>query len=87
MEFSKEHLIYAGVGLFALLVLINSTKNVALQEVVVPSTKSFEAFDSSSLPSDLQPPKRLPDNSPLPSTLAKRSLNLNMLGVMPRFDK
>ena len=84
---TKEHWIYAGVGVFVLLVLISSTKNVALQEVIAPTTKSFEAFDSSSLPSDLQPPERLPDNSPIPISLAKRSLNLNMLGVMPRFDK
>lgn len=87
MKFSKEHLVYVGVGVFSLLILINSTKNVSLQEVAVPTKKSFESFDSSSLPSDLKPPERLPDNSPLPSSLAKRSLNLNMLGVIPRFDK
>jgi hypothetical protein len=76
----KEYLVYAGIGLLAVLIIVNSSNKLQINEVLNPSqTKSF---DSSSLPASLQPPKRLEDNAPLPSTLAKRSLNLSMIGLI-----
>jgi hypothetical protein len=82
MNLDKEKMIYAGVGLFVFLVLVNSTKKVPLNEVL--DTPTYKSFDDSKLPSFLRPPKRLADGEPEPSTLAKRR-NFTF-GMMPRFD-
>jgi hypothetical protein len=85
MKISKEKLIYAGVGLFIFLVLVNSTKKVALTEAIITDANQ-KSFDHSVLPSHLKPPMRLADGEPLPKTTAKRSLTFSSLGLKPRFD-
>lgn len=83
MNISKEHWIYAGVGLFVLAVLYSSTKKVELKEVN-ESELEQKGFDSSSLPSDLKPPYRLATGEPVPRPI-KRNFNIFSIGK-PRFD-
>ena len=78
-----KKLIYAGVGVLVVLIIYNSTRRLELKEVVQPAlTKSF---DSSSLPSFLQPPFRINDGDPIP-TPVKKEFTLNLIGAYPRFD-
>jgi hypothetical protein len=83
MNISKEHWIYAGVGLFVLAVLYSSTKKVELKEVN-ESDLEQKGFDSSSLPSDLKPPYRLATGEQIPRPI-KRNFNIFSIGK-PRFD-
>lgn len=83
MNISKEHWIYAGVGLFVLAVLYSSTKKVELKEVN-ESDLEQKGFDSSSLPSDLKPPYRLATGEAVPRPI-KRNFNIFSIGK-PRFD-
>ena len=83
MKLDKEQMIYIGVGLFALLVLMSSTRNIPLNEVATPNMKNF---DSSKLPLALKPPQRLDDGAALPKNMAKRNLSFNFMGFKPRFD-
>lgn len=84
MKIDKEQWLYIGAGAFIFLLLINSTKKVALNEVSsIPKTKSF---DASSLPFPLRPPKRMADGEPQPNTLAKRKFSFDSFGYKPRFD-
>lgn len=83
MNISKEHWIYAGVGLFVLAVLYSSTKKVELKEVN-ESDLEQKSFDSSSLPSDLKPPYRLATGEQIPRPI-KRNFNIFSIGK-PRFD-
>jgi len=80
---TKQEAVYIGIGAFFLLVFLNSSKNVQLNEVSYdkPNTMSF---DHSSLPSILRPPKRLSDSDPLPNNI--RKTNLNGISFMPRFE-
>lgn len=75
--------IYIGLGIFAFLVIISSSKKVQLKEVPdnVPDTL---AFDHSSLPIDLQPPSKLNENEPLPTI--NKPKNIVGINLMPRFD-
>jgi hypothetical protein len=82
MNITKEQLIYGGVGLFVLLVLINSTRKVELKEV--KETKEVASFDNSSLPPDLQPPYRMAEGESIRPI--KKNLNIFSIGVKPRFD-
>ena len=79
----KKKAIYIGLGVFALLVIVSSSKKVQLKEVPdsVPNTL---AFDHSSLPSDLQPPSRLNEGEALPET--NKPKNITGINLMPRFD-
>jgi len=84
MKLDKQQMIYAGVGVFVLLVLISSTKKIVLQEVGTDTpTKSF---DSTSLPHQLRPPYKLAEGEDLPKSMAKRNVSFNLLGLKPRFD-
>ena len=80
----NKKIIYAGVGVFALLVIYASTRKAVLVEV--QSTPTTNNFDASVLPSGIKPPKRLPDGQPIPAPV-KKSSTLNMIGVYPRFDR
>lgn len=84
MRIDKEKMIYAGVALFAFLVIVNSTKKVVLQEVASESTA--KTFDNNSLPYKLRPPYRMVDGEQMPKTIAKRTNNFSSLGFKPRFD-
>ena len=78
----NKKIIYAGLGVFALLVLYNSLRKPALVEVKSLPTSNF---DASELPSHIKPPVRLYDGQPIPAPV-KKSITLNMIGVYPRFD-
>lgn len=80
----NQYMIYGAVGVAIFLILVSSTKKVALEEVSEPS--SLKSFDSSVLPIDLKPPLRLPDGEPLPKNMAKRNLSFNSSAFKPRFD-
>ena len=81
----KQKMIYVGVGLFAFLVIVNSTKKVVLEEVV--SENTAKTFDNTSLPYQLRPPYRMADGEPIPKTIAKRTNQFSsFLGLKPRFD-
>lgn len=80
----NKKIIYAGVGVFALLVIYYSTRKPVLVEV--QSTPATNNFDANSLPSSIKPPKRLPDGQPIPAPV-KKSITLNMIGNHPRFDR
>jgi len=84
MKLGQKEAVYIGIGVFFLLVFLNSSKDVALNEVSdkKPNTLSF---DHNSLPSPLQPPKRLSENDPLPENNIRKT-NLNGIKFMPRFD-
>jgi hypothetical protein len=79
-----KKLVYAGVALFAFLVIVNSTKKVVLEEVASDTTA--KSFDNNSLPYQLRPPFRLGDGEAIPPTIAKRVNNFSSLGFLPRFD-
>ena len=82
MSIDKKHLVYAGIGLFFLLVVINSTKKVELKEA---DGADLKPFDHSSLPSSLKPPYKLAEGDELPRPIRK-NLNLTSIGLKPRFD-
>lgn len=79
----NKKIIYAGLGVFALLVIYNSLKKPVLVEV--KSLPASNNFDANSLPSHMKPPVRLYDGQPIPAPV-KKSITLNMIGVYPRFD-
>jgi len=79
----KKKLIYAGVGIFLLLVIYNSTKKMELKEITEePANKNF---DNESLPPSIKPPLRINDGEPIP-TPVKKEFTLNLIGAYPRFD-
>ena len=80
---TREKWIYTGVGLLVLLVLVNSTKKVALKEVKESTDQA--SFDSSSLPPALKPPYKLAEGEQIPRPI-KKNLNIFSIGVKPRFD-
>jgi hypothetical protein len=84
MNISKEHLIYAGVGLFVLLVFYSSTKEVELKEVGESDLQEQKEFDSKNLPSNLKPPYKLATGEQIPRPI-KRNFNIFSIGK-PRFD-
>jgi len=83
---NRNHLIYAGVGVFAILVIYYSTRKVYLQEVLDPSMVS-KNFDASSLPYKLRPPYRLAEGEPMQTARNGRRLNITGLSLKPRFDQ
>lgn len=80
---TRDRWIYAGVGLFVLLVIINSTKKVELTEVK-ESDLDDKSFDSSKLPSQLRPPYKLATGENIRPI--KRNFHFNSIGLKPRFD-
>jgi hypothetical protein len=83
MILDKKNLVFAGIGLFFLIVFLNSSKNIQLNEV--SERNPDDPFDHSRLPSDLQPPIRLSDSEPLPNTTTPKKY-LSGINLMPRFD-
>lgn len=83
MTLDKKNLVFAGIGLFFLIVFLNSSNNVQLNEV--SEKNPDDPFDHSRLPRDLQPPIRLSDSEPLPDTKVPK-YNLSGINLMPRFD-
>ena len=82
----KEAGVYIGIGIFFILVFMNSTKKVELNEVSSQKPNTL-SFDHSSLPSPLQPPSRLKENEPLPkNNIRKTSLNGLNVNFMHRFE-
>ena len=89
----KKKWAYVGIGLFCLLVIINSTKKqielnpVPISEVDESNTKSF---DNAALPSYLKPPIRLREGDNLPKlNVPKRVLGFSLGGTKQqnqRFD-
>lgn len=78
-----KKLIYAGVGVLVILIVYNSTRKMQLKSVSEPAP--IKNFNSSSLPSFLQPPYRINDGEPIPAPV-KKEFTLNLIGVYPRFD-
>jgi len=83
MILDKKQLTYVGVGALVFLVLVCSTKKVALLEV--SSINASNSFDASSLPPALKPPYRLAEGEALPE-LARKTYSFNGMGLKPRFD-
>jgi hypothetical protein len=81
---TKKEAVYIGIGAFFLLVFLNSSKNVQLNEVASEKPNTL-SFDHNSLPSLLQPPKRLAENEPLQQNPIRKT-NLNGVRFMPRFE-
>jgi hypothetical protein len=90
----KKKWAYVGIGLFCLLVIINSTKKekevelnpVPISEVDESNTKSF---DNAALPLYLKPPTRLKEGDNLPKlNVPKRVLGFTLGGTKQnqRFD-
>lgn len=84
MKITQKEAVYIGIGVFFLLVFLNSSKKVSLNEVASQKPSTL-AFDHSSLPSQLRPPSRLAENEPLPENKIRKT-NLNGIKFMPRFD-
>ena len=83
---SQKEAVYIGIGVFFILVYINSSKRVDLNEVSAQKPNTL-SFDHSSLPSPLKPPARLKENEPLPkNNIKKTNLNGVNLNFMPRFE-
>lgn len=80
---TREKWIYTGVGLLVLLVLVSSTKKVALIEV--RESTDQPTFDSSDLPPALKPPYKLAEGEQIPRPI-KKNLYLFSIGLKPRFD-
>jgi len=80
----KNTMVYAGIGVFFLLVAMNSTKAIQLKEVDTEKPNTL-SFDSSALPLNLKPPTRLSDNEPIPTNTIKKA-SLNGISFVPRFD-
>lgn len=81
---TRQHWIYAGVGVLVLLVLVSSTKKVELKEIKETDLEP-KSFDSSTLPSDLRPPYKLATGEVIPRPI-KRNFNIHSIGIKPRFD-
>jgi len=85
----KKNWVYVGIGVFFLLVLFNSTKNVELKSVEIPNNNiegEKKNFDNSRLPVFLKPPNKLSEGENLPKlNVPKRVLGFNMT-PKKRFD-
>ena len=87
----KKKWVYVGIGLFCLLVIINSTKKVQLNPVSVSEVdeSSTKSFDNTALPTYLKPPTRLKEGDNLPKlNVPKRLMGFTLGGTKPkpRFD-
>jgi len=80
----KKTAAYVGIGIFFLLVAMNSTKSIELKEVPTDKPNTL-SFDNSALPPYLKPPTRLSENEPIPNNTIKKA-SLNGINFMPRFD-
>ena len=86
MKITQKEAVYIGIGVFFIVVFLNSSKKLELNEVAAKKPNTL-SFDHSSLPSILKPPVRLNDNEPLPQVKNNiKKTNLNGINFMPRFD-
>jgi hypothetical protein len=85
----KNKWVYVGIGVFFLLIALNSTKKIQLNPIEIPKVDESEikSFDSNSLPIYLKPPNRLNDGDKLPKlNVPKRLLGFAMGTTKKRFD-
>ena len=87
----KNKWVYVGIGLFCLIVVINSTKKVQLNTVPISEVdeSNTKSFDNAALPTYLQPPVRLREGENLPKlNVPKRLMGFALGGTKPkpRFD-
>jgi len=83
----KKKWVYVGIGVFFLLVALNSTKKVELQPVPQVDESTTKSFDQTSLPVYLKPPVRLNDGDKLPKlNVPKRMMGFAIGTKKPRFD-
>jgi len=86
----KKKWAYVGIGLFCLLVIVNSTKKVELNPVTEVDETSTKSFDNATLPSYLKPPTRLKEGDNLPKlNVPKRLMGFSLGGTKKqnqRFD-
>jgi hypothetical protein len=75
--------VIAGLSILAALIIYNSTKKVEVKDVIDPSDINTKNFDSSTLPSKLQPPYRMAEGEVV-NTAKKKSLT--GISFKPRFD-
>jgi hypothetical protein len=83
--------VYVGIGLFCLLVIVNSTKKVELNQVPISEVdeSSTKSFDNAALPTYLKPPTKLKEGDNLPKlNVPKRMLGFTLGGTKQnqRFD-
>jgi len=84
----KNKYIYAGILLFAGLVIYSSTRKIEMEEVIDPSGQLVSANGdgvSKRLPIFLQPPNRLSEGEEYKPSLLKKSLT--GISLKPRFDR
>lgn len=83
----KKKWVYVGIGVFFLLVALNSSKKVELQSVPEVDESTTKSFDQASLPVYLKPPERLKDGDKLPKlNVPKRLMGFAIGATKPRFD-
>jgi len=86
----KKKWAYVGIGLFCLLVIVNSTKKVQLNPVPVSEVdeSNTKSFDNAVLPTYLKPPIRLKEGDNLPKlNVPKRLMGFSLGGTKnQRFD-
>jgi hypothetical protein len=85
----KKKWLYVGIGLFCLLVVMNSTKKVELKPVSEVDESNTKTFDNTALPIYLKPPTRLKEGDNLPKlNVPKRLMGFTLGGAKPkqRFD-
>ena len=76
--------VIGGFGVLALMIIYSSTRKTEIKEVIDPSLDiNTVNFDSSTLPSKLQPPYRLEEGEVV-NTAKKKSLT--GISFKPRFD-
>ena len=85
----KNKYIYAGILLFAGLVIYSSTRKIEMEEVIDPSGGKIASVNgdgmSKRLPIFLQPPNRLSEGEEYKPSLLKKSLT--GISLKPRFDR
>ena len=83
--FEKKHILILGLITLGVLIFVNTSKKLTFVEVQEPSTIDKKSFDSSALPLNLMPPKRLGDNEPVPNNKVKKNFS-SILNIKPRLD-
>ena len=83
MQYKKE-ILYASLGVFVGLILLNSRK--AYSDQTTNTQSKLANFDANSLPKKLKPPKRVQSDNFLPKAkIKKRSFHSLFLGSKTNF--